>query len=81
MLKQMKAGKSAAGSKKRVRAELNNLFHFNKKKKMDPSKPAWRHKFFCLAYHDQERMPATDAEKDELYQAGLGERERSYFPR
>ena len=51
-----------------------HLFYFNKKK-ADRSKPAWRHKFWCLAYHDQERIPATDAEKEELYQAGLGERE------
>ena len=35
---------------------------------------AWRHKFVCLAYRDQERIPTVDAEKEELYQAGLGEK-------
>ena len=65
MLKCMKAEKSA--SKKRVRTELSHLF----KKKAEP---AWRHKLCCLAYHDQERIPATDVEKEELYQVGLGER-------
>ena len=71
ILKRMKPEKLG---KKRVRTELSHLFHFNKKK-VDRSKPAWRHTFCCLAYHDQQRIPATDFEKEELYQAGLGERE------
>ena len=71
----MRAGKAANKERKRARNELSNLFNFQKKKKMDRSKPAWRHKFVCLAFHDQERIPATDAEKEELYQAGLGEKE------
>ena len=29
----------------------------------------------CLAYHDQRKIPATDIEKDDLLQAGLGEKE------
>lgn len=29
----------------------------------------------CLAYHDQVRIPTSGYEKDELLQAGLGERE------
>lgn len=39
------------------------------------SKPAWKHRFVCLAYYGQSRVPTTDADKDELYEAGLGERE------
>ena len=30
---------------------------------------------FCLAYKDQSRQLTTDADKEELYQAGLGEKE------
>ena len=78
-LKRMRAGMSAnrAVDRKRVRKEMSNLFHVNKKK-ADGNKPAWRHKFVCLAYHDQEKIPATDAEKEELYQAGLGEQEITF---
>ena len=28
----------------------------------------------CLGYCDQEKIPTTDADKDELLKAGLGER-------
>ena len=59
---------------KQARQEVGNLFNFNKKKKKaERSKPAWRHKFVCLAFHDQEKIPSTDADKEELYLAGLGE--------
>ena len=39
------------------------------------SKPAWKHRFVCLAYYGQSKVPTTGWEKDELYEAGLGERE------
>ena len=65
-------------NRKRVRKEMHNLFHLNKKKKAVRSKPAWRHKFYCLAYHDQEKIPLTDVEKEELYLAGLGEQEINF---
>ena len=42
---------------------------------MAPKKCSWKHKFVSLAYHDQNRIPATDTEKDNLLQAGLGEKE------
>ena len=64
--------------RKRVRKEMHNLFHLNKKKKAVRSKPAWRQKFYCLAYHDQENIPLTDVEKEELYLAGLGEQEINF---
>jgi hypothetical protein len=38
-------------------------------------KPAWKHKFFCLVYKDQTRIPTTDFNKEELYLAELGEKE------
>lgn len=38
----------------------------------------WRHKFFCLAFKDQERIPTTEGEKEELYRAGLGEKEITF---
>lgn len=74
-LKRVRAGKAANNERKRTSNELSSLFNFHKKKKINRSKPAWRHKFVCLAFHDQEKIPATDAEKEELYQAGLGEKE------
>ena len=35
----------------------------------------WKHKFFCLAYVGQSRLPTSEAEKDNLFEAGLGEKE------
>ena len=51
---------------------------FSKRARIDKSnedKPAWRHKFVCLAYVGQDKMPMSDYDKEELYQAGLGEKE------
>lgn len=45
------------------------------KKSRKSSKSIWKHKFVCLAYHDQVRIPTNDVDKDELLQAGLGEKE------
>ena len=46
-----------------------------KKKNKASSKCVWKHKFVCLAFHDQSRIPTTDCEKDTLLEAGLGEKE------
>lgn len=59
--------------RKRVKQEMSCLFHTKRPKPL--KQYAWRHKFFCLAYTDQEKSPTCDAEKDELFRAGLGEKE------
>ena len=51
---------------------MSSLF---KKKNKASSKCVWKHKFVCLAFHDQSRIPTTDCEKDTLLEAGLGEKE------
>jgi len=38
-------------------------------------KPAWKHRFVCLAYCGQRKIPTHGWEKDELQEAGLGEKE------
>ena len=40
------------------------------KKKARPS--PWTKQFYCVAYCDQEHVPVTEEELDELYHAGLG---------
>ena len=35
---------------------------------------SWKHRFVCLAARNQDRIPTTDAEKDDLLRAGLGEK-------
>ena len=52
---------------------MSNLFRSKRPKVL--KKCAWRHKFFCLAYTVQDKSPTYEADKDELYQAGLGEKE------
>lgn len=42
----------------------------NKKKK-----GVWKHKFYCLAYVGQSRLTTSEAERDDLFEAGLGEKE------
>ena len=39
-----------------------------KKKK----RPKWKH--MCLPYHKQTRIPTMESDKDELFEAGLGEK-------
>lgn len=59
--------------KRKAKDEVASLFR--KKSNVVPKKCAWKHKFVCLAYHDQHRIPTTDTDKDDLLQAGLGEKD------
>ncbi len=70
----MKADKLVA--RKRVKKEMSQLFR-SKKQRLE-KRIVWRHKFVCLAYKDQARIPTTDADKEELYQAGLGEKKIAF---
>ena len=80
-LKALRTPVSPGPMKKNAEKEMESLFSFPKKRRLGKaplsSKPqcAWKHRFICLAYIDQTRMPTTDAEKDELLEAGLGEKE------
>lgn len=76
----IKADQRVADRQKRAKMEVSSLFRGPPKKKLkaDSKKAVWRHKFVCVAYRDQERIPTTDWEKDELFQAGLGEKEISF---
>ena len=67
-----------ASSKKRTKDEVSSLFRPKKVLKLD-KKPAWKHKFVCLVYKDQSRVPTSDIDKEELYLADLGGK-RSRIP-
>ena len=69
-LRRMREG-LAGTTKKRAREEMTSLLRGKRKNTI---KVAWRHKFVCLAFRNQERVPVTDYEKEELRQAGLGEK-------
>lgn len=56
------------GRKRTLKTEMASLFN-KKQKAME-----WKHRFVCLANHEQQRIPTTDSEKDMLYKAGLGEK-------
>ena len=60
------------GSRNREKWEMSSLF--SKRPKMS-TKCGWRYKFFCLAYIDQGNSPTSEASKDELFRAGLEEKE------
>lgn len=50
----------------------------NARARQPPSKKkkcAWKHKFMCLAYRGQSRVPASEIDRNELFEAGLGEKE------
>jgi len=77
-LKWMKAGLNAEKSRDKKKGKVRKMsaLYFsstNKRKKLE--QPQWKHKFMCLAYRDQVKIPTTHAEKDELFEAGLGEKE------
>lgn len=63
-----------------IRKDANSKFLLKRLKLMKPgsakkSKCAWRHRFVCLAYHGQDKVPTAGGQKDELYEAGLGEKD------
>ena len=39
------------------------------------SRAVWKHRFVCLAHYGQTKVPTTEYEKSELFEAGLGEKE------
>ena len=61
--------------------KMESLFSFKKKQKRGKQplatklQYAWKHRLVCLAYCDQTKIPTCDFEKDELMEAGLGEKE------
>ena len=67
-LKGMKRGMSG-DKRRRLKDEVANVFTSKKR-----SKCAWKHRFVCLGYYGQPKIPTTDTDKDELLKAGLGEK-------
>ena len=80
-LNRIRSGTKVGGKnierKKRAREETLALFK-GRGQKRQKSEKAWRHRFVCLGYRDQDRIPTTDYEKDLLYQDGLGEKEVAF---
>jgi hypothetical protein len=58
--------------RKAAKQEMKNLFPAAKRRG-GPS-VAWKHRFVCLPYKDQGKIPTTDLEKDNLLKCGLGEK-------
>ena len=83
MLKRMKAGAKAEKlreGKRKAKEEVGQLFNYSKRKKGEAvKKMKWKHKFVCLAYRDQPRIPTSEVEKDDLLQSGLGEKEIVFY--
>lgn len=65
----MRRGLTGDAKRKVLKDELLASFS-TKKRKKNP----WKHRFVCLAYYDQPKIPTTDGDKDELIKAGLGEK-------
>ena len=64
-------GTEARSIIRHTRKRAANFFDAGKKEK----KGSWKHKFFCLADVGQSRLPINEAEKDAIFEAGLGEKE------
>ena len=70
-MRQELKGHSARVGQRRNKNEIRNSFTSIKKpKKIN----VLGNRFVCLAMYGQHKIPTTDSEKDELYQAGLGEK-------
>ena len=66
-------GTEARGIIQQTIKRAANVFDVeNKKRKKGMT---WKHKFFCLAYVGQTRLPANEAQREELFEAGLREKE------
>ena len=65
--------------RKLIREELLATLRGTSKKKLK-NKCAWKHKFVCLSRKGQNRTLLKECDKDELFAAGLGEKEID-FPR
>ena len=72
-LKRMRGQVSGDKPFKKGVKEMSSLF--SSKRRRVETRCVWKHRFVCLAYRDQEKIPTTDIEKDDLYEAGLGEKE------
>lgn len=71
--------KTKGKTRKKVKEEVSSLFGHSRlghsRQSTSKTKCEWKHKFICLASHEQVRIPTTDWEKDALLEAGLGEKE------
>ena len=78
-LKRMREGKRSINvpDRKRVKQEMSQLYK-SKSKRLKGKGTCWKHKFVCLSYTDQEKIPTTDFDKEELFQAGLGEKQINF---
>ena len=83
-LKQVRAGMIAERKRdatSSIRSDLASAFG---RKRGVGSKPAitskkakraaWKHEFVCLAYFQQKKVPTTECERDELFEAEKGDR-------
>ena len=52
---------------------MNYLF---KKKRTEGT--SWKHQFACLVTRDQDHISTIDVEKDDLFRAGLGEKNAEF---
>lgn len=71
----LKRIKTEGTQRKRKAKEVSSLFKKKSNKGGGSGKCVWKHRFVCLAYCDQYKIPTTDVEKEDLLQAGLGEKE------
>ena len=77
VLKRMRAGMTAEKRRdERKRGAVKKMSSlFSSKKRKTAKRSVWKHRFVCLAYHDQDKIPTTDVDKYDLFAAGLGEKE------
>lgn len=69
-LREMWSGLSTGKDKRKMKSEMSKLIPQCKKQK----KCVWEHCFVRLLCRDQKKNPTTDVEKDDLLEAGLGEK-------
>ena len=58
--------------KRSAKVEVSALFNKRRKSRVDTT---WKHKFVCLAFKDQTKIPVSIVEKEQLLRCGLGEKE------
>lgn len=84
-LRRVRAGMIAERKRDAISSMRSDLASAFGRKRGAGSKPAitskkakraaWKHEFVCLAYCQQKKVPTTECERDELFEAKLGKKE------
>ena len=73
-LREVRSGSIAVEQRRNFGGKRRNTSVAALRQAIRPKLNSWTHKFFCLAETEENKVPSTSIQKNELVLAGLGER-------